>query len=131
MNYIVDQLDLTLLQFGPLDVHGTEISLRQVNATISGEQSFLWLLKEESELKNKLKQRSLMDFFANVSDAKDPELIGFNPEDQVLVIVHTPDNHLTVAQTEFRFFLFTFKKRDIPCRLIVAGVEQVIKKTTE
>lgn len=130
MNYIVDSLDFTLLQFGPADISCKEISYRQVVSETMREQ-FWWLLKPSSSLKRNLVSANYMMAFERVPDCPNPDIVGYQSDDKILIIVETPDSHLLVARSGFRYFLVTFRKREIPVKLFVGEHEAEIPKTTE
>lgn len=125
MNYIVNNLDFSLFQFGPADVIAQERSLGKI-VNMMAEEQFYWFLEETSTLKSDLLECALdkknpmgyfFSAFHSVEDALNPELIGYQPEDKVVVINKAPpESFLTYAMSGFRYFELTFKKRPFQAR---------------
>lgn len=138
MNYITEGFDFSLLQFGPSNVIAKEVSIRRVlNALVTASEKFRWALAPESTIKEDLEKQGLLEFFTGndgterTVEIENFDLLGFNPEDQIIAVVRCPDSHLTVAQTGFRFFLITFEKRKMNVKLIVDGKKVDYPMVTE
>ncbi len=125
MNYIVNDLDFSLFQFGPVNVTAKERSLGKIVNMLAAEK-FYWFLGTISTLKDNLRRcsedtknpmRAFFSAFDSIEDAPNPELIGYQPEDKVILISKAPpDSFLTYAMTGFRYFELTFEKRPFQAR---------------
>lgn len=127
MNYIVDHFDFNLLQFGPAIVRMEELSLRQT-ASLLSQEKFFWL--RANRIKAALAAKDVLQFLT-ISDCESPDIVGFNKEDQVMVIIETVDSHLLVGQTGFRYFILRFQLRELDLRFMVGDAEVPIVKALE
>lgn len=113
MNYLIDVLDYTLIQFCPADVFSKEISLRRFRR-LQQEEKYFWLVKDPS----------LRSEWPGVGyELTNSDLAVFGREDKMILIVRSPDSHLFTAESGFRYFLITFPERKFEPKIIINGVE--------
>lgn len=116
MYYITDRLDLGLLQFGPATATVREVDLRSA-LSLAIKERHVWLGSEA--LKQSLQEKGWDDFYKAGVDSANPELVGLDPDDRLLIIIPVVDSHLGVAQTGFRYFIASFVNRPLPPSAIV------------
>ena len=97
-------------------------------ASILSQEEFFWLRADK--IKAALATKDVLQFLT-IADCETPDIIGFNKEDQVMVIIETIDSHLLVGQTGFRYFILRFELKELDLKFMVGDVEVPLVKTLE
>jgi hypothetical protein len=127
MHYLTDTFNYTLINFCPANITSKEISLLTV-ARLSTSEKFYWQLNDQG-IKQRLQGLTGFEGLQEVAathsiaivvqgeipaitghDLVNQDFVSYAEDDEIILLVPSPDSQLITAATGFRYFLISFSR---------------------